>query len=301
MDHSEQAQNQVQRFDDGATQIPAAPGLSYAATPALATSCTLRAPVPLPTLPPPISNSHNLLPRHSAQHFNNLEQRLQSYWEARRQQVEQMTNFNHSVPLARIKKIMQADEDVNMIAAEAPVVFAKAAEMFVMEMTLRGWAHTEEDRRRVLQTKDIAAAISESDLYDFLADVIPKYLSNPTNATIPQPGSSAMTYQYGPNQQYAAGPSGTVMYAGGQQPQLPIKPFIDWGQAFEPWAPQPEQINQQQNDQQLNQESSVTLVPQPHQIQHDNQQNQESSMPLAPQPQQMQPNKQRQDDDSEEF
>lgn len=287
MDHSKQAQNQLQEVD-GATQIPAAPAIVNTATPLLASSSTLRAPVPLPTLPPQISNPHNLLPGHPAQHFNNLEQRLRFFWESQNQQVEQTTSFkNHSVPLARIKKIMQADEDVNMIAAEAPVLFAKAAEMFIMEMTLRGWAHTEEEGRRTLQTKDIAAAISETDVFDFLADVMPKHHSKPTNASIPQVGSSAMTYQNVPDQ-HAAGPSGTVMFLGGQQPQPymglpqlkpPLKPFIDWEQAFEPWAPQPEQNNQQQN-----QESSVTLTPQPQQMQHDNQQKQELSMPLAPQP-----------------
>lgn len=30
------------------------------------------------------------------------------------------------LPLARVKKIMKADEDVKMISAEAPVLFAKA-------------------------------------------------------------------------------------------------------------------------------------------------------------------------------
>lgn len=114
---------------------------------------------------------------------------------------------------------MQADQDVIMTAAEAPVLFAKAVEMFIMEMSLRGWAHTEEDGRRTLRMKDIAAAISDIDIFDFLDDVIPKHLSKHANATITQVGSSAMTYEYVPDQQYIAGPSGTIVHAGGQQPQ----------------------------------------------------------------------------------
>jgi nuclear transcription factor Y gamma len=39
--------------------------------------------------------------------------------------------------LARIKRIMKSDEDVRMISAEAPVLFAKACELFVMDMTIR--------------------------------------------------------------------------------------------------------------------------------------------------------------------
>jgi hypothetical protein len=32
---------------------------------------------------------------------------------------------------------MKSDEDVRMISAEAPVLFAKACELFVMDMTIR--------------------------------------------------------------------------------------------------------------------------------------------------------------------
>ena len=56
-----------------------------------------------------------------------------------------------ALPLARIKKIMKLDEEVKMISAEAPVIFAKAAEIFIHELTLRAWAHTEDNKRRTLQ------------------------------------------------------------------------------------------------------------------------------------------------------
>ena len=70
---------------------------------------------------------------------------------------------HQELPLARIKKIMKLDEDVKvscfcwswhgalfsslkptqMISAEAPVLFAKAAEMFIHELTMRAWIHIE--------------------------------------------------------------------------------------------------------------------------------------------------------------
>ena len=57
----------------------------------------------------------------------------------------------NNLPLARIKKIMKSDEDVSMIAAEAPVLFARACEMFIYELTCRAWhASTEETKRRTL-------------------------------------------------------------------------------------------------------------------------------------------------------
>jgi nuclear transcription factor Y gamma len=69
---------------------------------------------------------------------------------------------------------MKADEDVRMISAEAPVLFAKACEMFILELTLRSWIHTEENKRRTLQKNDIAAAITRTDIFDFLVDIVPR-------------------------------------------------------------------------------------------------------------------------------
>ncbi|KAL7238695.1 hypothetical protein ACSBR2_004732 [Camellia fascicularis] len=86
------------------------------------------------------------------------QQQLQVFWTNQMQEIERTTDFkNHSLPLARIKKIMKADEDVRMISAEAPVIFAKACEMFILELTLRSWINAEENKRRTLQKNDIAA------------------------------------------------------------------------------------------------------------------------------------------------
>ena len=61
-----------------------------------------------------------------------------------------------------------------MISAEAPVLFAKAAEMFVSELSLRAWIHTEENKRRTLQKNDISQAVSKYDQFDFLIDIVPR-------------------------------------------------------------------------------------------------------------------------------
>lgn len=61
-----------------------------------------------------------------------------------------------------------------MISAEAPVLFAKAAEIFVTELSLRAWIHTEDNKRRTLQRNDIAMAINKFDQFDFLIDIVPR-------------------------------------------------------------------------------------------------------------------------------
>ncbi|KAH9613942.1 hypothetical protein KSS87_016154 [Heliosperma pusillum] len=107
------------------------------------------------------------------------------FWSYQRQEIHQSTDFkNHQLPLARIKKIMKADEDVRMISAEAPILFAKACELFILELTIRSWLHAEENKRRTLQKNDIAAAITRTDIFDFLVDIVPREESRDDNITI---------------------------------------------------------------------------------------------------------------------
>ena len=103
------------------------------------------------------------------------QQQLRLFWQQQMTEIETRSDFkNHQLPLARIKKIMKSDEDVRMISSEAPVLFAKACEMFILELTLRSWIHSEENKRRTLQRNDIAAAITKTDIFDFLVDIVPR-------------------------------------------------------------------------------------------------------------------------------
>lgn len=85
--------------------------------------------------------------------------------------TEQDFKNHNDLPLARIKRIMKSDEDVRMISAEAPVLFAKACELFILELSLRGWGASEKSKRRTLQKEDIDAAIRNTDIFDFLVDL----------------------------------------------------------------------------------------------------------------------------------
>ncbi|NXS75244.1 NFYC factor, partial [Pandion haliaetus] len=85
---------------------------------------------------------------------SDAQQSLQSFWPRVMEEIRNLTVKDFRVqelPLARIKKIMKLDEDVKMISAEAPVLFAKAAQIFITELTLRAWIHTEDNKRRTLQ------------------------------------------------------------------------------------------------------------------------------------------------------
>ncbi|XP_051892165.1 nuclear transcription factor Y subunit gamma [Pristis pectinata] len=102
---------------------------------------------------------------------------LQTFWPRVMEEIRSLTpnDFKmQDLPLARIKKIMKLDEDVKMISAEAPVLFAKAAQIFITELSLRAWIHTEDNKRRTLQRNDIAMAITKFDQFDFLIDIVPR-------------------------------------------------------------------------------------------------------------------------------
>ncbi|XP_061349393.1 nuclear transcription factor Y subunit C-3-like [Gastrolobium bilobum] len=154
------------------------------------------------------------------QQLQQLQQQLQAFWANQYQEIEKVIDFkNHSLPLARIKKIMKADEDVRMISAEAPVIFARACEMFILELTLRSWNHTEENKRRTLQKNDIAGAITRTDIFDFLVDIVPRedlkdeVLASIPRETMPVAGpADALPYCYMPPQPgQHVGTAGVIM------------------------------------------------------------------------------------------
>jgi len=111
-----------------------------------------------------------------AQHMNGL---LSKFWQQQQTEMEKLPigseqdfKTHNDLPLARIKRIMKSDEDVRMISAEAPVLFAKACEMFILELTLRSWCYSEQSKRRTLQKEDIQTAVRKTDVFDFLVDII---------------------------------------------------------------------------------------------------------------------------------
>eukprot|EP00740_Mantoniella_antarctica_P019930 CAMPEP_0198684794 /NCGR_PEP_ID=MMETSP1468-20131203/12684_1 /TAXON_ID=1461545 /ORGANISM="Mantoniella sp, Strain CCMP1436" /LENGTH=88 /DNA_ID=CAMNT_0044429869 /DNA_START=417 /DNA_END=683 /DNA_ORIENTATION=- len=85
---------------------------------------------------------------------------------------------------------MRFDEDVDSVSSEAPVFFAKACEMFILELTLRAWIHSEgnlwnhTNTCQKLQRNDIGAAVTKTDIFDFLADIVGvPYPYNPLSFT----------------------------------------------------------------------------------------------------------------------
>ncbi|KAF1948724.1 histone-fold-containing protein [Byssothecium circinans] len=144
---------------------------------------------------------------------------LNTYWQ---QQVTKLETDEHDyklhqLPLARIKKVMKADPEVKMISAEAPILFAKGCDIFITELTMRAWIHAEENKRRTLQRSDIASALSKSDMFDFLIDIVPREEAHPHKRT---GGQSNAAVQSSAN---ASVPPGALAQQGVHQ-QHPMAP-----------------------------------------------------------------------------
>lgn len=97
-----------------------------------------------------------------------------------------------------------------MISAEAPILFAKGCDIFITELTMRAWIHAEDNKRRTLQRSDIAAALSKSDMFDFLIDIVPREESTSHAKRASQAGATAppmLTAPHGAQQHHHMGPA----------------------------------------------------------------------------------------------
>ncbi|KAJ5757756.1 uncharacterized protein N7511_006450 [Penicillium nucicola] len=81
-----------------------------------------------------------------------------------------------ALPISRIKKIIQLDEDIVQCSNNATFVIARATEMFIQHLAEQGYNVVKSERkpRKTVQYKDLAAAVSHTDNLEFLSDVIPK-------------------------------------------------------------------------------------------------------------------------------
>uniref|UniRef100_A0A2N9ICT1 Transcription factor CBF/NF-Y/archaeal histone domain-containing protein n=1 Tax=Fagus sylvatica TaxID=28930 RepID=A0A2N9ICT1_FAGSY len=90
----------------------------------------------------------------------------------------------HLLPLARIKKIMKKSGDnVKMISGEAPIVFPKACELFIEDLTRRSWMVTMQGKRRTLHKDDVVSAVIATDIFDFLLSLVSDS-TNPLDLTM---------------------------------------------------------------------------------------------------------------------
>jgi len=129
--------------------------------------------------------------------------------------------------------VMKSDPDVKMIAADAPILFCKACEIFIAEITGRAFIVADSNKRRTLSRADIAKALTKSDHFDFLIDIVPREEATFSGPSAPPPtgpaaGSSGVN---GAVTGGAGTSSGTIMRKGGPAGKQDVAPVPIDGQS----------------------------------------------------------------------
>lgn len=120
--------------------------------------------------------------------YDLMDEKINNFWHQtfKTAMEEKILLRDLNLPLARIKRLMKVEEGVRMVASEVPVLFSMITEKFIEELTLRAWMNTEENKRRILQKSDLAAAVKTSEMYDFLIYIVPRNdLSRPFSQLMP--------------------------------------------------------------------------------------------------------------------
>ena len=74
-------------------------------------------------------------------------------------------------PVARIKRIMQADEDIGKVAQATPTAVAKALELFMITLILGGANSAKNQNSKRVTAQHLKSAISGGKEFDFLNDI----------------------------------------------------------------------------------------------------------------------------------
>ncbi|XP_014679951.1 PREDICTED: dr1-associated corepressor-like [Priapulus caudatus] len=82
--------------------------------------------------------------------------------------------YNARFPPARIKKIMQLDEDVGKVAAPVPVIISRSLELFVESLLTKTSANTLSKNARTLSAAHLKQTILSETRFDFLKDLVAK-------------------------------------------------------------------------------------------------------------------------------
>lgn len=120
--------------------------------------------------------------------------------------------------VARVKKIINADEDVGACSNNAAFVIALATEMFIQYFAEQTHTvvKTERKPRRNIQYRDVANAVARIDNLEFLSDVVPKTMpyKKYKEQKAAKAATSSSTSTLANGQTTLAGPSNTSVTNG---------------------------------------------------------------------------------------
>lgn len=79
-------------------------------------------------------------------------------------------------PSARVKKLMQSDEDVGKVAQATPLVVGRAVELFMCALVEKALEESKKGHSKKVNVQTLKKVIDSNEEYDFVADVCDKYI-----------------------------------------------------------------------------------------------------------------------------
>ncbi|KAM9426837.1 dr1-associated corepressor [Pholidichthys leucotaenia] len=80
--------------------------------------------------------------------------------------------YNARFPPARIKKIMQTDEEIGKVAAAVPVIISRALELFLESLLTKACQVTQSKNAKTMTTSHLKQCIELEQQFDFLKDLV---------------------------------------------------------------------------------------------------------------------------------
>lgn len=77
-------------------------------------------------------------------------------------------------PTARIKRIMQADEEVGKVAQQTPIAVGKALELFMVQLVRKSAEVAKEKNSKRITAPMLKQAVGSATQWDFLLDIVAK-------------------------------------------------------------------------------------------------------------------------------
>ncbi|CAN3358230.1 negative cofactor 2 complex subunit alpha [Diutina catenulata] len=78
-------------------------------------------------------------------------------------------------PAARIKKIMQSDDDIGKVAQATPIIVGRALEIFMANLVESAIIESRKQGVKRISASHIRAAVENCEQFDFLVDSVAKY------------------------------------------------------------------------------------------------------------------------------
>ncbi|SAM05246.1 hypothetical protein [Absidia glauca] len=91
--------------------------------------------------------------------------------------------YKTKFPVARIKKIMQLDEDVGKVAQATPILISKALELFMQSLIDQACNEARSRSAKRLTVAHLKKTIDTTEQFDFLKDIV---------ADVPDPADTPM-------------------------------------------------------------------------------------------------------------